>query len=356
MSFFENTKDGQQIESTYQYGDNDSLARNVLNDGGDIPPLIIPSTLTNGTGLMNPSILNIDGKLVVNIRHVNYTFYHSERKLFQHPWGPLTYLHPENDMHLRTENYYCELDESFEISRFNKIDTSKFDTYEPMWDFVGLEDARLIEWNGKLFTSGVRRDTTTNGQGRMELCEIEVHEDRVIEVSRWRIHPPNDKNSYCEKNWMPIADQPFKYIKWCNPVEVVKVDETPTDDKVFESNWVDSETIHLQTSGNFLSKDPRGGSQVIPFGDNYLTLTHDVDLFKSDVGRKDGVYRHRFILFDKDWKILKHSKDFSLMNGHTEFSAGMCHYKDKILITFGFQDNAAFILEVNPKTIEKMLG
>lgn len=356
MSFFENTKDGQQVESTYQYGNNDSLARNVLNDGGDIHPLIIPSNLTNGTGLMNPSILNIDGKLVVNIRHVNYTFYHSERKLFQHPWGPLTYLHPENDMHLRTENYYCELNDSFEISRFNKIDTSKFDTYEPMWDFVGLEDARLIEWNGRLFTSGVRRDTTTNGQGRMELCEIEVRDDSVVEVSRWRIHPPNDKNSYCEKNWMPVADRPFEYVKWCNPVEVVKVAETPTDDKVFESNWVESETVHLQTSGNFLSKDPRGGSQVIPVGDNYLTLTHDVDLFKSEVGRKDGVYRHRFILFDKDWNIIKYSKDFSLMNGHTEFAAGMCHYKDKILITFGFQDNAAFVLEVNPKTIEKMLG
>lgn len=65
MSFFEKTKNGQEVESTYHYGDSDSFAKNVLNDGGDIYPLIIPSNLTNGTGLMNPSILNIDGKLVV---------------------------------------------------------------------------------------------------------------------------------------------------------------------------------------------------------------------------------------------------------------------------------------------------
>ena len=349
---FEKTKNGKEVESTYQYDNNDCFAKHVLNDGGDIHPLIIPSDLTNGTGLMNPSIINIDGKLVVNIRHVNYTFYHSEKKLFQHPWGPLTYLHPENDMHLRTENYYCELNESFEIERFSKIDTSKFDTYKPMWDFVGLEDVRLMNWNGKLFTSGVRRDTTTNGQGRMELCEIEVQEDKVVEVSRQRIHPPQNKNSYCEKNWMPVLDQPYTYVKWCNPVEVVKVNETPTNEKVFESNWVESETIHLGDTAHFTDKDPRGGSQVIPIGDNYLTLTHDVDLFKSEVGRKDGVYRHRFILFDKNWNVIKSTKDFSLMNGHTEFAAGMCHYKDKILITFGFQDNAAFVLEVNPKTIE----
>ena len=355
MSFFENTKNGTEVENIYNYENDRSFAKTVLEDGGDIHPLIIPSNLTNGTGLMNPSILNIDGKLVVNIRHVNYTFYHSERKLFQHPWGPLTYLHPENDMHLRTINYYCELNDSFEISRFNKIDTSKFDTYAPMWDFVGLEDARLMHWNGKIFTSGVRRDTTTNGQGRMELCEIEVRDDTVVEVSRWRIHPPNNKESYCEKNWMPVLDQPYTYVKWCNPVEIVKVDETPLEDKVFESNWVDSKTIHLGERLNFSHKDPRGGSQLVPFGDNYLALTHEVDLFKSEVGRKDGVYRHRFVLFDKDWNVLKSSKDFSLMNGHTEFACGMCHYKDKILITFGFQDNAAYILEVNPKSIEDLL-
>jgi predicted GH43/DUF377 family glycosyl hydrolase len=352
---FENIKNGTEVEDTYNYEADSSFAKTVLEDGGDIHPLIIPSNLTNGTGLMNPSILNIDGKLVINIRHVNYTFYHSERKLFQHPWGPLTYLHPENDMHLRTENYYCELNDSFEISRFNKIDTSKFDTYDPMWDFVGLEDARLIHWNGKIFTSGVRRDTTTNGQGRMELCEIEVRDDSVVEVSRWRIHPPNNKDSYCEKNWMPVLDQPYTYVKWCNPVEVVKVDESPLDDKVFESNWVDSKTAHLGKHLNFSHKDPRGGSQLVPFGDNYLALTHEVDLFKSEVGRKDGVYRHRFVVFDKDWNILKSSKDFSLMNGHTEFACGMCKYNDKILITFGFQDNAAYILEVNPKSIEDLL-
>ena len=313
---FEKTKNGKEVESTYQYDNNDCFAKHVLNDGGDIHPLIIPSDLTNGTGLMNPSIINIDGKLVVNIRHVNYTFYHSEKKLFQHPWGPLTYLHPENDMHLRTENYYCELNESFEIERFSKIDTSKFDTYKPMWDFVGLEDVRLMNWNGKLFTSGVRRDTTTNGQGRMELCEIEVQEDKVVEVSRQRIHPPQNKNSYCEKNWMPVLDQPYTYVKWCNPVEVVRVNETPTNEKVFESNWVESETIHLGDTAHFTDKDPRGGSQVIPIGDNYLTLTHDVDLFKSEVGRKDGVYRHRFILFDKNWNVIKSTKDFSLMSPH----------------------------------------
>lgn len=144
--------------------------------------------------------------------------------MFQHQWGPLTYVHPENDMHLRTTNYYLELDSNLNVVRHNKIDTSKFDTYDPMWDFVGLEDARIVRWNEKLYITGVRRDTTTNGQGRMELSEIQVNSDSVVEVSRFRIPPPKDPNSYCEKNWMPVIDKPFHFVKWCNPTEVVKVD------------------------------------------------------------------------------------------------------------------------------------
>ena len=79
-----------------------NLVKQVIRAGGTLTPLIIPSEHTSGTGLMNPSVMVKDGKIIVIIRHVNYTFYHSEKKLFQHPYGPLTYIHPENDVHLRT--------------------------------------------------------------------------------------------------------------------------------------------------------------------------------------------------------------------------------------------------------------
>ena len=208
-----------------------SFAKLALDRGGSIHPLIIPSELNNGLGLMNPSIIFDDNKIKVILRAVNYTFYHSEKKLFQHQWGPLTYIHPENDLHLRTVNYYLELDESYNITRCNKIDTSKFDTYKPLWEFVGLEDARVFKWNDKLYTSGVRRDLDTIGTGRMELCEIVVDEDKVTEVSRVRIQPPNDPNSYCEKNWMPVMDKPNTYVKWSNPTEVVEINPETGESK-----------------------------------------------------------------------------------------------------------------------------
>jgi hypothetical protein len=350
MSFFEHVKDHYQVEQTYKYNTEPTLAQKALESGGSIHPLLVPSELSGGTGLMNPSILVHNNKIIVNVRCTNYLFYHSEKKKICHPWGPLTYLHPEDDIKLRTENFYCELDENYSITRVNKVDTSKLDK-EPIWQFVGLEDARLVSWDNKLYMTGVRRDTTTNGQGRMELSEISVTDNSVVEVSRTRIKAPGDDNSYCEKNWMPVIDKNFTYIKWCNPTEVVEVDMQKSK----------AETIFIDDKLNFTNNpkgltEPRGGSQVIPFGDlGYLALTHEVDLFKGEKGVKDGVYRHRFILWNKSWKIIGKSKDFSIMGGHTEFSCGMCHYKGKILITFGFQDNAAYLLEVPYSVIKDFL-
>lgn len=322
------------------------IAKRVLDAGGSIHPLVVPSELTNGTGLMNPSVLIDNGKILVNIRHVNYTFYHSEKKMFQHQWGPLTYVHPENDMHLRTNNFYCELDEQLNIVRYNMIDMSKFDTYEPQWDFVGLEDARLVRWDEKLYITGVRRDTTTNGQGRMELSEIIVDDNSVKEISRFRIPPPKNLDSYCEKNWMPVVQMPYHFVKWSNPTEVVKVDpEKQTCETVYLTDYVP------------LPRDLRGGSQVIRWDDNHwFAITHEVDLFKSEVGRKDAVYRHRLILWDNEWNLVKYSKDISFLAGHVEFCIGAAEHNGDILATFGFQDNAAYIMRIPKKVLEDILN
>jgi len=323
-----------------------NFVKRCIADGGSLHPLILPADLTRGTGLMNPSVfIDDDGKILVNIRHVNYTFYHSEKKLFQHPWGPLIYVHPEDDQNLRTWNYYCELNEDLEIKKFALIDTSKLDV-EPIWEFVGLEDARLVRWDGDLYITGVRRDTTTNGQGRMELSKLEVTEDYVKEVSRVRIEAPNNPDSYCEKNWMPVLDQPFTFVKWTNPTEVVKANHLEGT----------SETIFLGEE-MVPTGDLRGGSQLIPYEDNfYIAVLHEVDLFKSDLGRKDGKYWHRFVVWDKDWNIHTFSEPFFFLDGQVEFSVGMARYKEGFLITFGFTDNAAFILYVKKNTIENFLN
>lgn len=313
-----------------------------LEMGGCLRPLIISSEVTNGTGLFNPSVIIDGGRLLLNLRHCQYTLYHSELNKYEHQYGPLVYLNPENDITLTTTNYICELNQNLDIVQYTKVDTSKFDQ-EPLWEFVGLEDARLIKWDNKFYISGVRRDTTTNGQGRMELSEIQFFEDSVKEVSRFRIPPPGNVDSYCEKNWMPIANIPFHYVKWTNPTEIVKVDvENKTCTTVFLGEKHSSKN------------DLRGGSQVIPFKDGYLALNHTTFLYNSEAGRKDGTYRHGFTYWNKDFSSQKFSKQFSFMDAKIEFACGMVQYNNDLFITFGFQDNAAYILKAPVSAIEEM--
>jgi len=321
-----------------------TFAQVAFEKGGSIHPLIIDSEITNGLGLMNPSIYIDNGKILINLRSVNYTFYHSEEKLFQHPYGPLTYIHPENDIHLRTWNYYLELNDNYEIERYCRVDTSSFPDKE-LWEFIGLEDARIFRWNGKLYLSGVRRDEDTIGTGRMELCEIVVTRDRVKQISQLRIQPPLDPNSYCEKNWMPILDKPYHYIKWSNPTELVKID------------LVDGSSEQIFTDDpKEMDGYPRGGSQLVPWKDGYVAITHEVDLFKSEVGRKDAVYYHRVIYWDKNFRLQKFSKRFSIMGGHVEFCVGLAIHNDNMLMTFGFQDNAAYLLKFDESVLEEFLN
>ena len=55
-----------------------NFVKRVIENGGNIYPLIIPTEQTGGTGLMNPSIF-IDGDTILcNIRHVNYTLINCE--------------------------------------------------------------------------------------------------------------------------------------------------------------------------------------------------------------------------------------------------------------------------------------
>lgn len=317
----------------------------ALDNGGKIKPLLINPQDLSGPSLTNPSVMVLDGKIIVNIRNVNYTLYHSELNRFEHMWGPLSYIHPENDMRLRTTNYIVELDENLDTVYYAKIDTSQFDTYEPQWEFVGLEDVRLIQWENKVYGVGVRRDLDTKGTGRMELSSLEFNGTEVKEVSRYRIPGPPPDNEYCMKNCTPIEGKPFHLLKWSNPTALMKFNPNGQPTEVFET-----------TPYTPMKNDMRGGSQVIEWNGGYLTLVHETELYKSEQGNKNATYRHRFIYWDKDFKNQRFSKLFSFLNMKIEFCCGLAKYNDDFLFTFGAQDNAAYILQVSQSFVEDFIN
>ena len=316
-----------------------NIVKDILNNGGTITPIYIPNKHSNGTGLCNASILFSEDKLRIILRSVDYTLYCCDKyqSCFE---GPLSYYHRDNDLNLRTTNFYCELNKNkLTIQKYNAIDTRKLDV-KPIWNFIGLEDARLIFWDNKYYMCGVRRDTTPHGQGRMEMCELNISNNSVEEISRHRIEVP-DTSSYCEKNWMPIKDKPFHFIKWTNPTEVVKMN----------LNNNTSERVFLSDKSVDVPFDIRGGSQLIPWDDNcYLAITHECKFVpKNFNGYKEADYYHRFVIWNSDFSIKHISNNFNFMTGRVEFCIGLEQVDDHIIIIFGFYDNACYAIKI-PKS------
>lgn len=311
-----------------------NFAKYAIEHGGKIKPLLIPSNITEGNSIFNPTVLIDNGKIIVNLRQMQNIILHSEKKKFQHIWGPFRSLNPENDPTIKTKNFLLFLDNDLDVTDYFYVDTSALDT-PPLYGYIGLEDARLVSWDNKWYLCGVRRDARSDGQGRIELSEIVFENNSIKEVSRFRIPAPGLNSSYCEKNWMPILDTPYHFVKWTNPTEIVKAD----------INHKTCETIFL---GNQipLEKDLRGGSQVIPWDEGYMCIVHESNIFATKDNKADAHYFHRFVVWDRNWNIVKTSKIFSFLNGHIEFCAGAAIHNENLLITFGFQDNSSFILEL----------
>jgi predicted GH43/DUF377 family glycosyl hydrolase len=326
------------------------LATYALKRGGEIHPIIIPREVLGGedTGLMNPSIFLDGDRMFVNVRHINYILYHSEGKKFPHQWGPLVYIHPEDDVKLGTHNILCEYDKDFKLLSAGRVNMV-LDT-KPTWNFVGLEDARLFKWDDKMYLCGVRRDCYDDkGTGRMEMCHVEHDGTEWKEISRHPIPAPNGDKSYCEKNWMPILDMPWHFVKWSNPTQVVKFN-------IEEGTCEDAVQLSEDQRAN-LQKDLRGGSQVIRIDDNkQMAFCHETNLLKDSFFRKDGNYAHRVVVWDNDWNIIHTSKEFHFMGTYydhaksqefnIEFVTGVTFTETDILISFGLSDNASYILKM----------
>ena len=324
-----------------------NFAKYCLTHGAVIRQLNLPADNTEYVGICNPSIFFDGDRLRMILRKVNYALWNCDDQYrFTSQYGPLWYITPDDDRRLKTVNYLCELTDDNLISK--KINTDNFDK-EPLWDFVGLEDARLVRWNGKLYGTGVRRDTTTNGQGRMELSELDENGN---EISRVRIKAPGKNDSYCEKNWMPILDMPYHYVKWCNPVEIVKVNPETGDSETVLLKEQPQDLEYYNTNNMGI----RGSSQVVTWGDYRIAITHMCELWINEKKQKCGTgYFEQFIVWDKDWNIVKLSEPFRFANVGIEFTNGLAYKDGTFYIPFALQDNFTFMVTIGEDLVREFI-
>jgi len=132
-----------------------------------------------------------------------------------------------------------------------------------------------------------------------------------------------------EKNWLP-------FIEKDSPKFLYSVDPLIIRQPLSQRGYVDLPVEHRIALDN-----ERGSSQVLPFEGGYLFVTHSVTAGSS--GKR--IYRHRFIHMTNEYKIAGVSEPF-YFNGkfNIEFCAGMCRQGDSLLLSYGFEDNTAWIV------------
>lgn len=313
------------------------LVSYALKHGGSIHSLPLINFFPDTKTITNPSVSIVKNKIMVSARYINYLLCYSNR--CPNEYGPVSYLLPEDTNSIKSENVIYEFYDNMDIKSIKPVNMSL--NKEPNWHYIGLEDARLMEWNKELYLCGVRRDFLGEGKGRLELTKVKEKKESFEEIERLSMPAPGPDDSYCEKNWMGIIDEPFKFVKWTNPTEVVE----------FNPETKETKTIVLDESKRYeFTRDPRGGSQVLKWNEDfYIAITHESFYNENDNGRK---YLQRIIVWDKDWNVVNWTQDFTMMLGQIEFVSGMCFYKDSVLISFGYEDNAGYVLKMPKKAFD----
>jgi len=155
------------------------------------------------------SMIDFEGKRILNIRTVNYRLTREGRYLINNPNG-----------WLETENLCCLLDNTLcpDTSTICIISKPQLQSRWP--EIQGVEDIRLFEFENKLHFIGTQREYSSIPVNRMIMGEYNlIH--RCMENCKV-LEPEIPTN--CEKNWVPIVlnKELFFIYKWY-PMEIGKL-------------------------------------------------------------------------------------------------------------------------------------
>lgn len=226
------------------------------------------------------------------------------------------YCHVINDK-CHTRNFLYEFTKNNTLKFIKEMNTLNADSN---CKYFGLEDVRTITWNNDIYFSCTKvlgnTDTATMCFGKID------DELNFINFKEFRT------NCCKEKNWVPIENNPFVYIYSFSPLTFVNVKEK----RFYE--------IH-----NDIKEKYSGSTQVIKYNENFLTLVH----YRT----KANEYFHKFILFDKNFKVLKISNDFSFFGNRVEFCCDIKYENNKIKIIASINDGLSYYFELADEFLQK---
>ena len=276
----------------------------------------------------NPSITLHRGKPVVLVRMVNYTITSDGSYAIVGRDGSITRGNP-----IVTRNCLLELDVALKVNSSRELLLPE-DWPETKYPLVrGLEDSRLFEWNGDLWTISNARELNSEGWCEQVLCQLTdygygQHWEKILLKERRH-----------EKNWMPwVKDDELRFVYRLGTL----IDETGTVTTEHKP-WF--EVDHIS-----------GGSQVIetiPYV--YLAVVHEARPVPYHTSR---YYQHRFVRFYRDGSVAGISPPFFFFDRQIEFAAGLIFDRDtsQLTVSFGVCDCEVWLATLGLHEVLEFIG
>lgn len=272
----------------------------------------------DGYAPMNPSVLVVGDRRLVLVRTVNYKVANGQ------------YPTIDNSGIIRTKNWVLEMTESWQQA-YGTLVVDATGLRRTNYPVEGFEDCRLYSSGDDFHASATVRDL---GDGRCEQSMLRFDRDwKVVDVHVVRDYE-HDK---AQKNWMPILGQPGHFLYLCDPTTVIDCKPEKTVER-FRITDLDENLTEL-----------RGGSQVIPHGDGFLCLVHEVAF------TPERVYLHRFVRLTEKLEIRSVSEPFYFHTKGIEFAAGLARDGDRLVASFGVNDASAHLAFFAVDAVDRLL-
>lgn len=292
---------------------------------------------------MNPSIKKTEAGYDVVCRTVNYV------QIGAKHFKSLDLLDESNTVN--TRNFLVKYDRDFNLLSQQEIVENLPRERKRTYNIDGLEDCRIFDLNDSTWFTCTTWNINPNGKPQVSLCKLsDKSSDSVVNVERLIPLVPPDLNR-CEKNWLPfVKDNEFHVIYSYDPMIIYKP-------KILEGTGAcigivndQQKTLHDIPKNDFTRFS--GSAPPIEFDNGYLSLVHET-VFTEEQRN----YMHRFVFFDKDFKIQKVSKPFIFFHKGIEYCCGMAvdHSTTKLVMGIGVEDREAYLGTVDLDTVRSML-
>ena len=287
------------------------------------------------------SYLFYKGRHWLNTRYVNYYFTNQGY-----------YLFPDQSKIIKNQNWLCELDSNFTPTTFRKMSETNIGIPQlsPNACSIGLEDIRLYEFQGRIRFIATSMNYSPTGRNRMVVGDYDLEKGEFL--NGCVVVPPN-RDSWCEKNWIPIdrGDGKEWFIYQWSPMIIGYLEQV--GDEICLNIW----TIKSPSSRQLISDKCNGypaieiaegvKGEVLESTPNKLDLFQNISqvpwfnrvrgstIFTRTVDGWVGLvhfseemtprhYFHMMVLLDLDTlKPMKHSQPFVFVKTGVEFCIGM---------------------------------